>query len=121
MPKRKGSGRPAKRAATKLAARKRPSPQPLPDDDVFIPESNHITTSADSVSDEDVFVPERPVYRPLNTSGIGQDWYPLQEGGASWQCPYGCPGVRAVAADLEMHTWDCPYWEHEGKDQTPFD
>ena len=81
---------------------------------MFIPNAPR---TADDVGE--VWVPETPQFRPV-TQGIGAEWYPVQAAGALWQCPYGCPGVRHVAADLEAHTWDCPYWTREGIEQTPF-
>ena len=38
-----------------------------------------------------------------------------------WHCGYGCPGIVIL---LEHHTprhvWNCPYWDREGRTETPF-
>jgi hypothetical protein len=54
-------------------------------------------------------------------SGKGQDWYPIHAAGPTWSCKYGCPGVILGFDGLESHRYDCPWWWHEGRNETPFD
>lgn len=101
--------------------RKASTARPDPDSDVFVPPAPAREPVADADGDDDdVFIPEAPVFRKLQSEGVGQSWYPMRVADPEWRCPYGCPGVRNVAADLEWHTWDCPYWQHEGRNETPF-
>lgn len=74
------------------------------------------------VDADDVEVGQGPVFQPqLIEQGAGQYWYPGTRAGVGWTCPYGCPGIVFAADGLEAHVWNCPYWEREGRNETPFD
>lgn len=51
-------------------------------------------------------------------------WHPDEpEGkGVRWTCNYGCKSFVWTTDPNpgEYHAFDCPYWEHEGKQETPF-
>lgn len=53
-------------------------------------------------------------------SGVTYDNGP--EDAKHFDCPYGCGGMRLAHTEgLEVHRWDCVWWQREGKDETPFD
>jgi len=107
--------------ALKLGNRRDITMRPVPDG--FDVGEGPTVTPARRVArpvEETFDVGEGIMFRPLDASGIGQQSQPLEVAGAAWKCRYGCPGVRNAVADLELHTWDCPYWEREGKTETPF-
>lgn len=112
--------------ATAVSHSRKQTTRPDPEDfEVFIPDA----VPVDAATDDDVFVPEVPVFRPPEPSGIGQSYYPVHatdadphKRGLTWDCPHGCPGrIYGFGDDLQVHTWDCPWWTREGKDQTPFE
>lgn len=38
-----------------------------------------------------------------------------------WTCKYGCPGILVLkGTQVPHHAWNCPYWENEGSNDTPF-
>lgn len=37
-----------------------------------------------------------------------------------WHCSYECRGIE-FPNGKQTHSWNCPYWWNEGKDDTPFD
>lgn len=108
-----------KATATQPTRRARAVSFSLPDIEVHIPEPISVRR-ADVITDDDIQF--GPVFvDPETVQGVGKAWYPVAHGGAMWDCPYGCPGRSYVADGIEGHVWNCPWWDREGKTQTPFD
>lgn len=42
--------------------------------------------------------------------------------GERWTCDYGCKSFVWTQAPEpgQFHAWDCPYWQNEGQQLTPF-
>lgn len=60
-----------------------------------------------------------PMFHPGSREGVAVELV-VQEPD-DWECQYGCAGVCVPPAVAPTHSWNCPYWNREGKCETPFD
>lgn len=78
----------------------------------------------------------KPEAKPLGDRGVDQrkranadvDNPVVLEGYDGWtdavasraNCKYGCGGGDTRVPGIMVHRYDCPYWQREGKDESPF-
>lgn len=99
------------------------------DDGVFIPSSFVLPSSVVAPAVEsDVFIPPTFGQRPSATDVVRQkmeyakvEAYDMIGLDSRGNCKYGCGGMASLTVEgLAAHRYNCPYWDREGKDRTPF-
>lgn len=56
----------------------------------------------------------------VQNPAIADDGSELNHRTGQWVCRYHCVGFKRYTDGVMFHHRDCPYWQREGRNKTPF-